>query len=181
MTSMIYPSVLLDNPQLLFRLRCRKFVELMRFSTSSVSNAREKPVSTKTSHQQPIDVYQQGMDVDGGHDRKGTWDGNEMDVEEDGRTRPSEDNRLEQALKYAQELKQDYKTDTSKEVNNALSEIFALFAYEDPRNSPTAQLLNPSCRAPVAEELNSAILGEICFHDFTSGINQELSLSWQAV
>ena len=66
------------------------------------------------------------------------------------------------ALRYAQELRHEYKNDRSPEVANALHEIFALFAYEDPRNSPLMRLMDPSGRVPVAEELNSAILGA-CF------------------
>ena len=101
-------------------------------------------------------VFEQEMDVDenGSHD---DWD--RMETEEaDGRYGRFED-RIEQALKYAQELKQDYKDDKSKEITSSLQEIFSLFAYEDPRNSPTAHVLDPSGRVPVAEELNSAILG----------------------
>ena len=86
------------------------------------------------------------------------WD--RMETEEaDGRYGTFED-RIEQALKYAQELRQDYRDDKSKEVKSSLQEIFALFAYEDPRNSPTAHVLDPNGRVPVAEELNSAILGK---------------------
>lgn len=65
-----------------------------------------------------------------------------------------------ETLRYGEELKLEYKDDGRKEVKDALAEIFALFAYEDPRFSPTAQVMDPSGRAPVAEELNSAILGE---------------------
>ena len=84
------------------------------------------------------------------------WD--RMDTEDtDYRSMGSVD-RMNETLRYGKELQQEYTNDLSKE--QALKDIFALFAYEDPRNSPTAQVMDTSGRVPVAEELNSAILGK---------------------
>lgn len=68
--------------------------------------------------------------------------------------------QMDDALKYAQELNADYKSDASREVTQILGEIFALFAYEDPQNSPASGLMDIAGRSPVAEGLNSAILGK---------------------
>ena len=63
-------------------------------------------------------------------------------------------------LRYGQELGNEFKDDRSKIV---LKDIWSFFAYEDPRQSPIAHLLDRNGRVPVAEELNSAILGDAAF------------------
>ena len=152
----------------------------MRFTSTPVPTRKpsSKSLNTKGFSGVATDgVFEQEMDVDenGSHD---DWD--RMETEEaDGRYGRFED-RIEQALKYAQELKQDYKDDKRKEITSSLQEIFSLFAYEDPRSSPTAHVLDPSGRVPVAEELNSAILGKLVKRlrrlECANGI---YSVSWQ--
>ena len=160
LTDTCYPHVLRDNPRILFRLRCRKFVEMMQFTSTPVPTRKPSSKSLKNKSLPGIatdGVFEQEMDVDenGVHD---DWD--RMETEEaDGQYGRFED-RIEQALKYAQELKQDYRDDKSKETTEFLLDIFSLFAYEDPRSSASAHVLDPGGRGPVAEELNSAILGE---------------------
>ena len=105
------------------------------------------------------DVFGQAMELDDPNVEGDDWDRMETEeANERGVTGLQE--RMEQTLKYAQELRLEYRDDKTKEVADRLREIFALFAYEDPKNSPTAHVMDPSGRAPVAEELNSAILGE---------------------
>ena len=141
-TQTCYPAVLRDNPRIYFRLRCRRFVEMMR-QPSSPPTPRTK--SSKQTHH--VDVFEQDMELDEPDD----WDKMETDSDP-----------MVEALRYAQELQLEYKDDRSREVKDALHDIFALFAYEDPRTSPMMQLTDPSGRVPVAEELNSAILGMCC-------------------
>jgi len=59
-------------------------------------------------------------------------------------------------MEYGTVLVQTYQDDRTKD--QALKEIFSLFAYQDPKNSPAAHILDISGRIAVAEELNSAIL-----------------------
>lgn len=63
-------------------------------------------------------------------------------------------------IEYGMELKQEFANDQRREVKRALEDTFALIAYENVRESSLAPLLETSGRVPVAEELNSAILGE---------------------
>ena len=155
--------MLQQNPRILFRLRCRKFVEMMRFSSAPAPTRKpsSKSLKSKLSTSTATDeVFEQEMELDGLTEAGDDWD--RMETEEaDGRYGTFEE-RMGEALKYAQELKQDYKDDKSKEVTDSLQEIFSLWAYEDSRNTPTAHVLDPSGRVPVAEELNSAILGKKC-------------------
>lgn len=62
-------------------------------------------------------------------------------------------------LEYGMELKQEFANDPRREVKRALEDTFALIAYENVRESSLAPLLETKGRVPVAEELNSAILG----------------------
>ena len=68
--------------------------------------------------------------------------------------------KINETLRYGQDLKFEFKDDQRKEVKDSLQSIFAMFAYEDPWKSPAAALLEQSGRITVAEELNSAILGK---------------------
>ena len=67
---------------------------------------------------------------------------------------------VQDTLRYGQELRHEFLEDRSNVVRETFKEIWSFYAYEDPRKSPVAHLLDPQGRVPVAEELNSAILGE---------------------
>ena len=153
-TNAYYPDVLRDNPRIHFRLRCRKFVEMMRESTELLSGSSEKRSKPPNGHAE--EFFGQAMELDEPVANGEDWD--RMETEEMDNSRKYEE-ILNETLRYAQELKYEYKDDPSKEVKNTLESIFAMFAYEDPRKSPTAAVIKNSGRIPVAEELNSAILG----------------------
>lgn len=67
-----------------------------------------------------------------------------------------------ETITYGQELNQLFKDDPRREIKQTLQDIFSMIAYTNPRDSKFARLLDESGRAPVAEELNSAILGTSC-------------------
>ena len=153
-TNAYYPDVLRQNPRVHFRLRCRKFVEMMRYSTELRTGSlqqRPKPVNGHAD-----EGYGQAMELDEPMSNGDEWD--QMDTDEASNSLRYEEN-LSETLRYSQELKIAYKDDPSKEVKDTLTAIFALFAYEDPRVSPIAAVMDQSGRVPVAEELNAAILG----------------------
>lgn len=62
-------------------------------------------------------------------------------------------------IAYGQELGAEFANDPRREVKQALKDTFALIAYENAKESSLAPLLEIDGRMPVAEELNSAILG----------------------
>ncbi len=72
-------------------------------------------------------------------------------------------NLTRETIKYGQELQSEWRDDGRREIKKALEETFSLMAYEDPKHSVVAHLLEPSGRVPVAEDLNSAILGAFVF------------------
>ena len=96
------------------------------------------------------------MDLDEQINSADDWDKMETEEADSGLKYQS---LLDMTLSYGRELKYEFRNDHSKHVDNAFRDIFSMFAYEDPRKSPTAHLLDQVGRVPVAEELNSAILG----------------------
>ena len=98
---------------------------------------------------------------DGGHENHDDWD--KMDTEEAvggdnwGKYKPM----LEVIIRYGQELKHEFRDDRSKHVADTFADIFSMFSYPDPRKSPQGRLLEREQRVPVAEGLNSAILGKV--------------------
>ena len=131
----------------------------MRQSTELLNGPceRRQPKHTNGNGHAVEDGFGQSMDLDDPM-TNGADDWDRMETEEvDNSIKYQE--KLDETLRYAQELKFEYKDDQTREVKEMLQSIFALFAYEDPRTSPTAPVMDQSGRVPVAEELNSAILG----------------------
>ena len=88
-------------------------------------------------------------------------DDDDDDVDDDLAAKQKKLQELTQSMiEYGMELKQEFANDPRREVKRALEDTFALIAYENVRESSLAPLLEVRGRVPVAEELNSAILGE---------------------
>ena len=157
-TNAFYPHVLQAHPRTYFRLRCRKFVEMIRQSTELLDGSAErraKPLNGNSAVSD--DGFEPEMDLDEHMNNTDDWD--KMETEEADNGVKYQD-LLDDTVRYGQELRNEFRDDRSKYVEDAFKDIFSMFAYEDPRKPPTSHLLDRSGRVPVAEELNSAILGE---------------------
>ncbi|RGP81689.1 hypothetical protein FLONG3_176 [Fusarium longipes] len=143
-TNAYYPHVLEENEHVYFKLRCRKFIELVR-KAAQLSMRNE----TKGSRH----VNNQTMDIDLNGSENTSW-------ETDGGENATELAELEHSmLEYGQKLQEEYANDQRVEVSKALNEIWALVAYQNPLKEPqVSHLLDRNGRVTVAEELNSAIL-----------------------
>lgn len=156
-TNAFYPDVLKSNEQVYFRLRCRKFVEMVRTAAEMRS-----AMASKTSNGHVNDgLNGQEMDLDVNGAENGTFDRMETETAVD---TPRELDELElQTLEYGQALEAEFANDPRREVAKALADIYALLAYENPlEEKEVSHLLDKKGRAIVAEELNSAILCK-CF------------------
>lgn len=146
-TNAFYPQVLRENEHVFFRLKCRKFIEMIR---------REAEINLvggdKRSHNNGLakaSLMDEDMEVD---DDPDDFDGQ---MDSSGASR----DLTQVALLYGQSLQADYAGDERREVRSALEEIFSLMAYQNPLKEPkVAHLLERKGRVAVAEELNSAIL-----------------------
>lgn len=200
-----YPSVLKENENTYFKLKCRKYVEMIRQLEGPRRKQDEPPspsMSIKKSAVEPLggqdpnrisnldelsDVFgvDHQMELDdqlqlsverstshaNGFSNSATNGADRMDTDSGPLTfngniehgseskSHSELELLQEIFKYGQELSQEFKDDPRREVKKALEETFALIAYPEPHSGPLSHLLDESGRAPVAEELNGAILG----------------------
>jgi hypothetical protein len=173
-TTAYYPSVLRDNENIYFKLRCRKFIEMIRqcnelnaqCHTASTSTSKRSTTSTYNNRNSTAtDEYDFEMELDeqlGVHNAVPSWD-NKDDELDDGNTTDYKETKLQRltqdTIEYGMELRTEFANDPRREVKKALEDTFALIAYENAKESSLAPLLEVAGRTPVAEELNSAILG----------------------
>lgn len=141
---MYYPQVLEDHDLVHFRLKCRKFIEMIRRSSDLNGS------SSKKSNGFSFDGPTNEMDVD---------DNNPADIMETEESDIDHDSLTTETLRYGQDLQAEYQDDPRQEISKTLSEVFSLLAYPNPQLvKEMAPLLDRTGRVAVAEELNSAIL-----------------------
>jgi hypothetical protein len=167
--------VLQNNENIYFKLRCRKFIEMIR-RTNELSAALHPvptPPSKRSTASNGHSDYNDGFDFEMELDEQlnGQWGsggaGERMEeVEGDGEDFDAEEAEAryqkltQETIEYGMVLKQEFASDPRREVKRALEDTFALIAYENVGESSLAPLLERAGRVPVAEELNSAILGK---------------------
>ncbi|KAH6682935.1 hypothetical protein B0J14DRAFT_556204 [Halenospora varia] len=158
-TNTYYPHVLKDNEHVYFRLRCRRFIEMIR-QGAEMQNSPSKAIPKKANGHSGDwydEVLNHDMDLDDHPAHNNNWD--RMDTEESPEYQMEYERLLQATLTYGQDLQAEFKDDPRREVGKALEEAFALMAYQDPLNAKeVSHLLDPAGRVAVAEELNSAIL-----------------------
>lgn len=150
-TTVYYPQVLQENEQVYFKLRCRRFIEMVRKAAVVKSSMDAKKANGHGSSQD--------MDLDLNGADNSTW-GETMETE--GLDSQPDLMELEQEMiEYGQVLQAEYANDPRKEISRALEDIWPLLAYPNPLKEPNvSHLLDRKGRVAVAEELNSAILCE---------------------
>lgn len=173
-TRAYYPSVLQENENIYFKLKCRKFIEMIkrsadlsgpprskRPSSTSISRTRTSRANTTNGQRDSLtNVFSATgeMDIDTVPEAAVDDTNTNMNMTEKDPV-SQQSNLMLTALTYGRELQKEFKDDPRREVKEALEETFALIAYPDARESSLSHLLEEDGRVPVAEELNSAILG----------------------
>lgn len=186
-TNEYYPSVLRDNEQVYFHLRCRKFIEMIRQEAElnlHLEDLRRAAHPHHHPHHQGPHRPDKDEDMleapEGGHGGDPGLHYNEMEMDDgvavvddddDQDTAGSLSRLSQEALAYGQELRAEFgSASPRRETPKQLDEIFALMAYPNPlKVKEVAHLLDGSGRVAVAEELNAAILSEFfvfCPHIF---------------
>ncbi|KAG4305188.1 hypothetical protein PORY_001358 [Pneumocystis oryctolagi] len=130
LVNVFYPCLLEANESVYFKLKCHKFIEMMR-QCSELSSENDDEMMTDIAG-----VYSN----DDGFKKKNTRF------------------LLSKILEYGQQLQEDYRDDNRADIRKTLEDTFSLLAYSDPRNSVVSYLLDENARQVVAEELNRAIL-----------------------
>ncbi|KAJ4365465.1 hypothetical protein N0V95_000400 [Ascochyta clinopodiicola] len=163
-TTAYYPSVLRDNENIYFKLRCRKFIEMIR--DCNELNTQCQPADTAKSfgssnvrNSTATDEYDFQMELDEQFGVNNPTPSLGVDNEDDLEDKQAKLQQLTaNTIAYGQELGAEFANDPRREVKQALKDTFALIAYENAKESTLAPLLEIDGRVPVAEELNSAIL-----------------------
>ncbi|KAK4539730.1 hypothetical protein LTR36_010383 [Oleoguttula mirabilis] len=186
-TSSYYPHVLEEerNKDIYFKLRCRKFIEMMRRYTE-LATATSSPVAmTKSVDSLRSNGHADGAplatDVGDGDDGADTQmelddqlhreaprgqeppptDDIDMDASQELPPKASfmkQGDLLGATLSYGQELQHEFGSDPRQQIKKQLTELFAIIAYPNPADSPIGGLLDQSGRVQIAEEVNGAIL-----------------------
>ncbi|OAP64520.1 hypothetical protein AYL99_00492 [Fonsecaea erecta] len=155
-----FPVVLADNPDIEFRLKCRKWIELIGKSTEldtpTHPSGHERKASNRLETNSGVDDdFAQDMELDEQPNGDSRANGEGKSRADDGALQHVQ--RLNEAMLYGQELHREFR-DEDGDWAKALRDISSLVAYNDPRGSVNGHLLDPAGRVTVAEELNSAIL-----------------------
>ncbi|RWS30571.1 ran-binding protein 9-like protein [Leptotrombidium deliense] len=159
-TNRLYPDVLKNDPNLLFALKCRQFVEMIRGLESERNSERHfgsnsSSVTNGVSNDCNGNSSNEKMEVD---DEKCDKD---IICEE----MSSDDNvsKLSRVLAFgkelnslSQQLKRQY--GTNEKNKKLLQDAFSLLAYSDPLSSPVGWQLDASERENVCQQLNNAIV-----------------------
>ena len=139
---------------------------MMRQSTEYLEVPPSKPTKSVNGHSTAIsdDGFEPDMDLDEPMKDGDDWD--RMDTEETESYKVDNtlkyDALLTQLIQYGQELKSEFKDDQRSLVTDTFTDMFSMLAYQDPRKSPHGKMLDIDQRVPVAEGLDSAILGNSC-------------------
>ncbi|PYH42206.1 putative Ran-binding protein (RanBP10) [Aspergillus saccharolyticus JOP 1030-1] len=154
-TNAYYANVLQTYPQIQFKLRCRKFLEMMRRCSELSATAwkRVRPTNGLSNSA----VFDQEMELDDQVNEGDEWEVEGMEIE-DSETAAKSKELLTEAVQYGQQLFIDYPPEERGGDRKMLEDIFSLVAYQDARQSVHGHYLDPANRIAVAEELNSAIL-----------------------
>ncbi|EFX04282.1 ran-binding protein [Grosmannia clavigera kw1407] len=164
LTKFYYPHVLEANEQVYFRLRCRKFVEMIRkeaeLNLVGRSSSSNGGISTASAVVSGSGKQSNGRGRTDSHLSQQDMDIDDIDMVEDGTDGlPPSQSVVDEAIAYGQALQSEYINDARSEIRSALGEIFSLLAYTNPlKEKGVAHLLDQRGRVAVAEELNSAIL-----------------------
>lgn len=152
-TEEYFPSVLEAHPEILFQLKCRKFIELV-LTAASMDKSRDtirgksQTNGFGTHHSHVDDVFDSAMEIDVEHQPY-----------TNGHNSNEEYNELTaESIEYGRKLKEEYGEKGKPEYDKILHDVFSLMPYYDPSPSQNGHLLDSSGRAKVAEDLNSAIL-----------------------
>ena len=144
LTDKLYPNVLKENPNLLFSLKTRQFVEM-------ISGPGEKDHHASNGHQNHS------------HDCNGNGTSLIEEMETDDEQQSPRELHLPAILQFgkelqnlSEELKEKY--GANEQNKRMLKDAFSLLAYRNLHESPVAWLLNPSEREVVCQQLNNAIV-----------------------
>ena len=179
-TARWHPKVLeREEGLMLFKLRCRKFVELI-LEAAELKKRMKREQALGDGKSGVVD----GMDIDDGLEdgvngfAGGSGSGSSAipikakhkhsisHSDWTGAAAAQYESALSSAISYGQALQSDYKTDSRPEVRAIFNRTFGVVAYEDPLEAggDVADVAGQEARVALATELNQDILRESLLH-----------------
>lgn len=164
-TQSYYPQVLQDerNKDVYFRLRCRKFVELMK-KYSELRLADKNANAAEEDEEDGDEQADTQMELDSQLQQSHTTNDDDVDMSTSTSSLPPKpmktNDYLTAAITYGQELQAEFGSDPRPSVKKELADIFAIMAYDNPVESVLVGVLDVKGRAAIAEGINGAILGK---------------------
>ncbi|KAJ2381273.1 hypothetical protein H4S02_006282 [Coemansia sp. RSA 2611] len=161
-----YPQVLEDE-SLVFQLRCRQFIELVR--AASGQHIADSVPSDDSSLSAPLAARGSDdmMDVDDSQSASvlslaaitNAPAGAHVKFGQIGSLAKMDPARLVRVLlEYGRQLQADYGSSPNPIIREGLVHTFSLLAYADPAQSPIAALLDPSACRPLSRLVEMAIM-----------------------
>ncbi|KAI8875257.1 SPRY-domain-containing protein, partial [Backusella circina FSU 941] len=140
-----YPEVLNNNPWVLFRLKCRKFIEMVKVAqlnsstAASASNTAESLQISNTEGKRPMEIV--------------------CDLPNK-KQKINEEDPLSKVMLYGMELKREYSNEAQENEAMAteLRTTFATLAYTNLSHPAVSHLYQTPCIEQVATQVNSALL-----------------------
>lgn len=186
LTLKLFPGVLEQNPNILFALKIREFIEMISNANKASNTTTDSPKTVESSIESKIlpmsmsnhtnnhvnynkQTHEEEMDMDSSPVIPKKQNNNELKTNDESKSEESKNlsflefdyENLQKILQYGRELfKMNAKLNNGENsINNKiLRDAFSLLAYHDPWNSPLGYQLDPSQREHVSSILNSAIL-----------------------
>ena len=110
-----YPNVLMDNELVYFKLKYRRFTEMVR-KTAEIRLQCEGKKANGADASQAMDVDTNGVET-------GAWE--TMDTEEGPELMDELQDLERDVIEYGQQLQAEYRTDMRKEVQKTLEDIWS--------------------------------------------------------
>ncbi|KAL5606112.1 hypothetical protein BROUX41_006120 [Berkeleyomyces rouxiae] len=150
-----YPALLDTNKEVLFRMQCQRFVEMVRQNTCARMKLEARSAKASSSPYMDIDTSSSEYDED--RDAEDELCFNEASL--DTLTKEEIDQLEDKTMAYGREIYQLYSDDPPTEISATLNEIWPMMAYPNPlKEQKFRHLFDRRARMSVAEEFNSAIL-----------------------
>ncbi|KAL2887492.1 Ran-binding protein 10 [Ceratocystis lukuohia] len=162
MMRLYYPALLDANKDILFRLQCQRFIEMVRLNTGMRNRIEKRLAKDKLREARRIETDQTKLNPTP-HEES---DDEEISLDRAEFGAPQDNLDLQESefatLEYGRKLDELYRDDTRPEVSAALKEIWSTMAYQNPlTETKFDHLFSRRARMEIAEEVNSAVLSHL--------------------
>lgn len=150
---------------IVFRLKCQKFVDLVKQAFTQATTVTGKNNSDRRQSSITSDNGSKKRQTRSSTSRKSTGTGDSMQIDSHEQQQHEQQEldeyeRIKCALDYGQKLQDEYRSDDRESVQQKLIEIFSVLAYPNPLEvAPINHLFDSQRKTELFDELNSELFG----------------------